>query len=267
MKKKRLINKLCIMLLISLLFTFISGCSNSNNENNDPSINKSSDDIPTNVEPQKRVAITFDDGPHNVRTKLIVDELTKYGFHATFFVIGNRIDGTEYNGLSGLKYAAEAGNEIGIHGYTHSSQNYYDKCDEETYRWELSKTSTAIKNAIGNYEIKLMRPVGGRITDERIASSPYSIIMWDVDSDDWKHKYTSGDSDEICAQKVNEIVENVMLSVHDGSIILMHDIYESTYDAVVIILERLNAEGYEVVTVSELIGDNLKPGYKYTSGN
>ena len=254
-----------IILILTLTLMCLGGCVN--NSNNSPSTNDDPDDIPTNAEPQKRVAITFDDGPHNVRTKLIVDELAKYGFHATFFVIGNRIDGTEYNGLSGIKYAFEAGNEIGIHGYTHSSQHYYDKCDDETYEWEISKTATAIKNAIGDYEIKLMRPVGGRITDARIATSPYSIIMWGVDSEDWKYKYTSGDTDEECTQKVNEIVQNVMASVQDGSIILMHDIYESTYDAVVVILQRLHAEGYEVVTVSELIGDNLKAGQKYTSGN
>ena len=78
------------------------------------------------AEQKKRVAMTFDDGPHNVYTKRIVDELAKYGFHATFFVVGNRVDGGTYNGKSGLLYAYEHGNEIGIHGYTHTA--YYNKC-------------------------------------------------------------------------------------------------------------------------------------------
>jgi hypothetical protein len=60
-------------------------------------------------------------------------------------------------------------------------------------------------------------------------------------------------------------VENVMSQVRTGSVILMHDIYQSTYDAAVIIMQRLHEEGYEVVTVSELFGENLAPGRFYTS--
>ena len=110
-----------------------------------------------------------------------------------------------------------------------------------------------------------MRPVGGRITNERLSASPYSVILWNVDSEDWRYKYASGDSDTAAAEKVNKIVENVMNQVADGDIILMHDIYGSTYDATAIILERLYAEGYEVVTVSELLGSNMTSGRKYYS--
>ena len=221
-------------------------------------------DIPTSVEPTKRVAITFDDGPHNVRTVKIVDELAKYGFNATFFVVGNRVDGSEYNGESAVQYASEKGNEIAIHGYTHSPDHYYDKCDDNTYKYEVSQTEKAIKNAIGGKAIRLMRPVGGRITDQRVKESKYSIIMWSVDSEDWRYKYSSSDTEQEAAQKVDTIVDNVMASVSDGSIILMHDIYESTYDAVVIILKKLYENGYEVVTVSELIGEDLAAGRKYS---
>ena len=218
----------------------------------------------TEAEIKKRVAITFDDGPHNIYTKSIVDELSKYGFHATFFVIGNRVDGREYNGRSALQYAVENGNEIGIHGDTHTE--YYHKCSDEVYENELENTAKAIKNVIKDADIRLMRPVGGHITDERIQNSKYSVILWNVDSEDWKYKYSSGDSDEVAAQKVQTIVDNVMNNVSDGSIILLHDIYKSTSDAVVIILEKLAAEGYEVVSVSELIGENLSAGMKYSRG-
>ena len=214
------------------------------------------------VDTRPMIALTFDDGPHNVRTQLIVDELNKYGYHATFFVVGNRVDGTEYNGGAGLQYAADAGNEIGIHGYTHDK--YYDTCTDAEYAEELSKTAAAIQAKISGCEIKVMRPVGGRITDERAAACPYSVIMWDIDSEDWRYKYKSGDSDEVAAEKVDTIVENVMSQVHEGGIILMHDIYESTYDAAVIILQRLNAMGYRVVTVSELLGASMQPGQTYS---
>jgi len=213
---------------------------------------------------KKRVAITFDDGPHNVYTKRIVDELEKYGFHATFFVVGNRVDGGTYNGSSALKYAYEKGNEIGIHGYTHKA--YYNKCSDEVYDSELKNTEKAIKNVIKNADVRLMRPVGGHITSERVQQSKYSVILWNVDPEDWKYKYSSGDSDEAAAQKVETIVSGVMENVSEGSIILMHDIYESTADAMCVILERLFEEGYEVVTVSELLGENRASGKKYSCG-
>ncbi len=202
---------------------------------------------------QKHVALTFDDGPHNTRTKKIVDALDKYGYSATFFVVGNRVDGSEYSGAEAMKYASEHGHEIAIHAYTH--ELYYDSCTKEQYETELSKTAAAIKGVIPKASIRLMRPVGGRIADERIKSCKYSVIMWSVDSEDWKNK--NGD--------VNVIVENVMSSVEDGSIILMHDIYENTAEAVPLILKRLHDEGYGVVTVSELIGKDLAAGKKYSS--
>ncbi len=210
----------------------------------------------------KRVALTFDDGPHNTRTKAIVDELDKYGFRATFFVVGNRVDGTAYNGAEALKYAADHKNEIGVHGYTHSY--YYDTCDDTTYKNELQKTEDAIKKVVPNAKVRLMRPVGGRITGERLQNCKYSVIMWSVDSEDWKYKYKSGDTEEQMKEKVDTIVNNVMSQVSDGSIILMHDIYGSTYDATVEILKRLHEEGYEVVTVSELLGGDLAAGKKYS---
>ena len=210
----------------------------------------------------KRVALTLDDGPHNEYTKRIVDELAKYGYHATFFVVGNRVDGTAYNGKSALKYAAEKGNEIGIHGYTH--EEYYDSdLDDNVYEKELSDTEKAITGVLPKYSVSLMRPVGGIITDARIKSCEYSVIMWSVDSEDWRYKSTT---DDVKERNVKTIVNNVMSSVKDGSIILMHDIYGNTADALEIILKRLDEEGYEVVTVSELIGKNITAGKRYSQG-
>ncbi len=210
---------------------------------------------------KKRVALTFDDGPHNVYTKKVVDELSEYGYNATFFVVGNRVDGTAYNGGNAVVYAAESGNEIAIHGYTH--ELYYDECTDAEYNSELSLTEKAIKSKCPNMSVRLMRPVGGGITDQRVRESKYSVIMWSVDSEDWKYKYKSGDTDAAKNEKVDIIVDNVMKGVSDGSIILMHDIYESTYDAVVVLLARLHSEGYDVVTVSELLGSDMSAGAKF----
>ena len=200
----------------------------------------------------KRVALTFDDGPHVERTKMLADELAKYGYHATFFVVGNRVDGTEYNGGAAMKYAVSKGNEIGIHAYTHDI--YYNK-EPAKYEEEIRKTEAAIKSVVPGYKVKLLRPAGGNITDAQVTASKYSIIMWDVDSEDWRYR-----SDE---NGVDIIVENVMSQVKDGSIILMHDIYENSYLAAVEIIRRLHEEGYEVVTVSELIGNDIQAGTKY----
>jgi peptidoglycan/xylan/chitin deacetylase (PgdA/CDA1 family) len=225
--------------------------SNSNSNNNNNTNNNSSSTG------KKRVAITYDDGPHNVRTNAIVDELAKYGFNATFFVVGNRVDGKAYNGANAVKYAASKGNEIAIHAYTHN--NYYDNCEKSVYNSELDKTYDAITDILPNAKVRLMRPVGGRITEERTADCDYAVIMWSVDSNDWKYKNDGQPG-------VNTIVNNVMSQVKDGSIILMHDIYENTYLATKEILKQLNAQGYEVVTVSELLG-SPKAGVKYSKAS
>ena len=237
---------------------------------NDPDFEKSTSKEPkqenaitTQTDTRPKIAITFDDGPHNVRTKKIVDELNKYGYHATFFVVGNRVDGTEYNGKEALRYVAENGNEIGIHGYTHSTQRYYDRCTEEEYQFEIASTYYAITSVVPDASVTLMRPVGGRITSDRVANSEYSVVKWDIDSQDWDLK---GRADETqTAENVNAIVENVMSRVHEGGIILMHDIYENTFEATAIILQRLNEEGYNVVSVSELLGESRQAGTLYSS--
>ena len=258
----RLLRALMLLLSLSLLI----GCDTVYERPTDTTIpTVPTGDIPTSkpssTTSKKRVAITFDDGPrsHQKQTQRIVAELAKYGFTATFFVVGNRIekDGT-------LPYAVEHGCEIGIHGFTHSKDKYFDTCSDEDYEYEISKTAEEIHKQLPNYNIKLMRPVGGFISPERVSASPYSVILWDVDSQDWQNTYYSGISDENAAKKVNNVVNNVMSSVTDGSIILLHDIYESTYDATKIILQRLYDEGYDVVSVSELLGESLMPGRQYS---
>ncbi len=270
--KKRALEFLCLILVPILSF---AGCNEGKKSHSDDfgedeflpvmagtqATTQSSDG---SANGKKRVAITFDDGPHNVRTKAIVDELSKYGYHATFFVVGNRVDGSAYNGAEALRYAVEAGNEVGVHGYTHDV--YYDTCDDSTYKSELSQTEAAIGAKLSGVSVRLMRPVGGKITDSRIQTSKYSVIMWSIDSLDWKYKYNNSYdlTDTEKKQRVDTIVDNVMSSVKDGDIILMHDIYDSTYEATAIILKRLHDEGYEVVTVSELLGSSLEAGARYS---
>lgn len=255
-----------LSLLLALPYT-LAGCGTPSADENQTMPETSAPDLPADGKPadpaRKRVAITFDDGPHNVWTKQIVNELGRYGFTATFFVIGNRIDGTAYKGGDTLRFVAGQGHELAIHGYTHDV--YYNTCTDTEYSFELSETAKVISQWGNGAVPALMRPIGGAISKERAAACPYSVILWDVDSEDWRHKYKSGDTAEAMQEKVDTIVNNVMSNVGDGSIILLHDIYESTYDATCIILRRLYEEGYEVVSVSELLGQPI-PGKIYYGG-
>ena len=262
---------LCLMIIATTAMSVSMYCDSLEIADNDSQDKEPNKDVPSDDDGEdkgnktytKRVALTFDDGPHVTRTKAIVDELTKYGYHATFFVVGNRVDGTEYSGGNAMKYAYDAGNEIAIHGYTH--KKYYSTCSDSDYYAELNNTAKAIQKYIPDYEIKLMRPIGGEITAERINSCEYSVIMWNVDSLDWENRY-SDSSSEGAQEKFDAIVNNVMSKVSDGSIILLHDIYQSTLDATIEIIRRLHEEGYDIVTVSELLGDNMQPGVKYSKG-
>lgn len=208
---------------------------------------------PSRTDGKKYVAMTFDDGPSAQYTTKIVDKLKEYNAGATFFIVGNRVDSKTG---AAIKYAKDNGNEIAIHGYTHTF--YYNKCSDSDYENELSKTAQVIEQYTG-IKPTLMRPIGGAISKERVSSCPYSVILWNVDSEDWKNKKDG---------QVDTIVNNVMSTVGDGKIILMHEIYKNSYEAFCIIIDKLYAQGYEVVTVTDLIGkDNLKPGTKFYSAN
>ena len=216
------------------------------------------------AEPKKRVAITYDDGPaydnDTVQrlTYKLADEFAKYGGAATFFVVGNRI-----NSKTGeaMQYAHSLGCEYAIHAYTH--EIYFDDCPEDEYLNELRKTKEAIQKYI-DADVTLLRAPGGHITKARAILGGYPIINWSIDTEDWRHK--SRATDETAEANINAIVENALRNVEDGDIILMHEIYENTYEATCIILARLHAMGFEFVTVTELLGEeNLIPGETYYS--
>ena len=205
----------------------------------------------------KYVAFTFDDGPHNEWTRKIVDKLAQYDGRATFFVVGDRINEKT---AEIIKYATEHKNEIGMHSFTHT--HTFDTCDDATYEREVKYTKNRLYSYAG-VSSTLLRPPGGLMSAERIQTSEYPVILWSVDSEDWKYKKTT--SDELIAENTGVIVDNVLSSVGEGDIILMHDIYENTYRAFCVIIETLYNEGYRFITVSELLGDSIKSGAKFHS--
>jgi peptidoglycan/xylan/chitin deacetylase (PgdA/CDA1 family) len=209
--------------------------------------------------PKKYVAFTFDDGPayHGGLTKKFVNELAKYGGEATFFLIGDRIN---VSTAKNLTYAVEHGWELGIHAFTHK-YSFGSGCSDDLYRSEIQKTEDAIHKYLPDYEIKLFRPPYGDLPADRTKESPYSIILWSVDPRDWE--YSDDSTPEKRDENVQNIVFEVLSNVQDGSIVLMHEIYNNSFLAFREILKELDKQGYEFVTVSELLGDQLEAGKKF----
>ena len=250
---------MCLLLVFTCALS--AGCLQAESHRTQPETSSEEGTQPPTpvVDTRPRVALTYDDGPSSITTRPIVDELNKYGYHATFFVVGNRTDhsyGEDYGG-DAMVYAVENGNEIGIHGYSHQAN--YATCSNETYDFEIYQTLQAIQNLIPGDQVRMMRPVGGSISNARIAESEFAVINWSVDTLDWQLRSPAGD-----AESIETIVNNALANIQDGDIILMHDIYNNTYEATVILLARLHEMGFNVVTVSELLGDELKPGKLYT---
>lgn len=180
----------------------------------------------------KIVALTFDDGPSKY-TDSILNTLKKYDACATFFVIGNKVDFYDET----LNKMLKNGNEIGNHSYSHK---WLNRLSEQEFKNELNKTQEEVKKATG-YTPKLFRPTYGGYSDRLKKYTDLTFVLWDVDSSDWKVKNT------------DKIIKNVIPNVKDGSIVLMHDNHKYAADAIEAVVKKLKEEGYEFVTVSELL--------------
>ena len=188
---------------------------------------------------EKKIALTFDDGPHYKYTEQILDILKKYGVKATFFVIG--VNAEKYP--QKVKRISDEGHEIGNHTYSHLNLR---ELDEKEIRQELIKGERAIQK-ITKKKPKLLRPPGGAYSDLVIKASSEmgcDIILWSQDTRDWAHT------------PADKIVCGIMDNVKGGDIILFHDFVcpdTPTPEALEKIIPKLLKSGYEFVTVSELI--------------
>lgn len=180
---------------------------------------------------KKMVAITFDDGP-NYNTSKILEIFKKYNVRATFFVLGSKIEGNEKI----LKLMNEYNMEIGNHTYSHK---LLTKMDNEHIIKEVKDTNELIYNVVGKYP-RLVRPSYGSFNKKIKENIGMPIIIWNIDTLDWKNHNS------------NKIVSRIMNEIDDGDIILMHDIYSATVNAVDIVVPKLINEGYQIVGVSEL---------------
>lgn len=196
---------------------------------------------------KKVVALTFDDGPNATTTPQALDILAKYKIKATFFVQGKNVAGNE----AILKRMKSEGHEVGNHSWDHP---VLTKLSLEDAKKQLTDTESAITSVLGTSS-KLMRPPYGAISDDIRNSLDLSFILWDVDSLDWKSKNEAA------------ILAEIQRQASNGSIILMHDIHQTSVNSLPKVIEYLQGEGYSFVTVSELLGNHVKPHEIYYSRN
>lgn len=181
---------------------------------------------------KKTVALTFDDGPSGSKTDRIVEILANNKAHATFFMVGNKMN----YGASTINNVLAKGNEIGSHSYAHKNMKR-QKLNKLIA--EVEKTNIIYKNITGQ-DLIYTRPPYGAINKKVKEGLNTIFITWNLDTEDWLHR------------DKQYIIDYVMENVSDGDIILMHDLYDSTIDAVEELLPKLYALGYQVVSVSEL---------------
>jgi peptidoglycan/xylan/chitin deacetylase (PgdA/CDA1 family) len=180
----------------------------------------------------KQIALTFDDGPDPKATLQILETLKKYDAKATFFMLGSRVE--YYPEIA--KKVQEADHELGNHTWNHPDLT---KAAVEKVRSEINNTSSIIENVTGQ-KATVFRPPYGAVNKTVRNQTNLPVVLWDIDTLDWKHR----NPDKLLAQ--------VKGSTKDGSIILMHDIHQSTADGLDAVLAYLQSEGYTFVKVSEL---------------
>ena len=186
----------------------------------------------TSGEP-KKIALTFDDGPHPKYTEQLLDGLKERGVAATFFVTGENAE--NYPDI--IRREQDEGHLIGNHTYNHVE---LCKISKEAARTEIEATNQEIYDITGEYPMWLRPPYGEwqKNLDFYVNMFP---VLWDIDTLDWK------------SQNVNAVMQIVESEIEDGAVILMHDAYQSSVDAALQIVDLLTAQGYEFVTVDELV--------------
>ncbi len=182
------------------------------------------------------IALTFDDGPHKIHTKKLLETLKKYNVPATFYVIGQNISWNELL----LRSMYEQWHEIASHSWNHAN---YTKMNIKDIINDRDRTEKKIYESTGVWP-SIYRPPYG-LTSPKIQSIiERKAILWNVDPMDWKYKNT------------NNIIKNITTHTKNNSIILMHDIYKTSVESVPTIIENLRAQWYTFVTVSELLYRN-----------
>ena len=192
------------------------------------------------------IAFTFDDGPHPTQTPRVLKMLKERNIKATFFCLGKCVAQSP----EVAKQIVEEGHEIANHSWDHPQLN---KMEEAAVKDQLDRAHNVIKQTTGVTPTLMRPPYGAFTTAQRTWANAvwnYKVILWDVDSLDWKHR-TPAKTESI-----------IMKETKNGSIILCHDIHKTTIDAMPATLDALLAKGFKFVTVTELLKMHHEPAPK-----
>lgn len=191
-------------------------------------------------EPDKLIALTFDDGPSTETMVQVLDLLTQYDAKATFFVIGKKINGST---TPVLQRAVDEGHEIGNHSMNHL---HMAELTEEEILAEFNDCQQAVKDAVG-VDMYYFRAPFGSIDDRMYRLIPAPFMGAGVSAGD-------GTIGSIAADRAWKVTSNA----YDGAIVLMHCFQNNTetVEALKTILPELKAQGYEFVTLTELFTGN-----------
>ena len=185
------------------------------------------------AENEKLVCLTFDDGPSGRFTRRLLEGLATYDVKATFFLCGYRLE--QYPTLA--QRICDEGHEIGLHGFSHDSMKTMCR---RTLTQELQKTLSLLPQ---DCNVAFVRPPGGSGggCTERVAKElGLSILYWSVDPKDW------------AVHDAATIEKAILRRVQDGDIILLHDMSDSSVDAALSLIPKLQKQGFRFVTASEL---------------
>ena len=189
---------------------------------------------PTPTVANKTIALTFDDGPGPYTEKLL-DILDKYDAKATFFLIGSKVSGQ----ASVVRSIQARGHQLGNHSWSHPE---LPKLSVDQIAGEIDRTNEAIRQATG-VKPSILRPPYGAVNGvvlEQLRLRNMSSILWSVDTRDWADR----NSQIVCSRAV--------AGARPGAVILMHDIHQTSVNAVPCILSSLKQQGYSFVTIQRL---------------
>lgn len=182
---------------------------------------------------EKKVAITFDDGPDAKTTALLLDGLKARKVHATFFVIGEKAE----QNPELIRRMSEEGHLIGNHTYSHVQLNALSS----NQACSQVKAANDVIEGITGQEVIYLRPPYGEWSHKKDCPQNMIAVYWDVDPLDWKRTDTE------------QIAADILRQVKPGDIILLHDIYKASVQAAFLVIDELQRQGYEFVTVDELM--------------
>ncbi len=194
------------------------------------------------------VALSFDDGP-SPETEGLFKALLRHHVPGTFFMVGERVAALmeHQSGARLLREMVDHGMELGNHSYNHPRDL---PAEGEGASLQLELANREIERASG-FDPCLFRPPYGNLTPELVQRAKVlglSTVKWDLDAEDWRHP------------GVSAIRERVLANVVPGSIVVMHDNLETdgqTVEALPSIIDGLQARGYHLVTITQLLGDDF----------